>query len=1825
MRFDNSGFQQKTKETIAALNDLEANLKMDKATGGLDKIKNVLSSFSFTPVTQGAEAAASGFTNMSIAGVTVIQELTRKVVDLGLSITQNLGNKLFGPMMEGFGEYQTQMGAVQTVLTNTADKGTTLKDVNKAFSELNTYADKTIYNFAEMTRNIGTFTAAGVDLDKATTSIKGIANLAAGSGSTSQQASVAMYQLSQAIAAGSLKLQDWNSVVNAGMGGQLFQKELQKTAESYGVNVDAIIKKAGSFRESLSEGWITSDILTETLSRFADESTDIGKRLTSAATEVKTVGELFGSMGESIGSGWARLWQIIIGDYDEAKIVLTEIFNTFDKVVGGMFEGIINTAESWKQLGGRTKLIDALRTAIKNLYRIVETIKNAFRVIIPPITGKTLYDLTLKFENFAKNLEISSPQMIRLSSITKGVTSIFLLFKQAITGITTVIKPFESLFSDLALSLADIGKRIDMFRQSNVVLDSMNQVWSKLGSLVSGIVKAFQEVFPIVTDAAGGLSKVQTVIANIIAKISALITIVQKPLTTIFKGLFSIYSILFNIIGSFIRAISKATFINTIAGWITNLVAKLSVFFIKIDQSAKKNDTFFKIFDKIVQFLNGSVSVLDAIFSGLTKNVNTFFNAFKRSTGIDIPGIFGKLTGAFSKLFSVIGNGILNFDIGTAFDELVSKINSFTKAVNNSINKYFPSKKIKDETKNIKDGTKDAEESVDPLQKILDICFGDLSKLKTVFSKIGNGLRAVGSVIGRLLKTITSNITAQNFESIAKGGFFTLLDIILTKMIFFKKSFAKGVGQLIGGDIFEKFKGALDKIGDIGESVTKVMDQLSNTLQAYQTKLNAEALKNIAIAVAILAASLLILSLIDASKLTASSVAMAELFAELVGSLALLIKATKSAQAVDVPVICASMIELAAAVLIMSIALKMISKLDPTGVKNGVVAIEALIGGMVIAAKQLNELQGGLKSSVSGLLKLSIAVIVLALAVKMLSSIDPELLDNSLLAVEALLGSLVLSAKVLSSLNGGMKQATSGMLKLVIAVLILAVAMKSVSKIDPDTLGSSFLVIVGLISALVAAAKILASNSKGFTSAAIGLVILSFAVTVLAKALATVSILPAESIAISVLAISLIIYVMMDILKQVGKNVNGGAAAAVIAFGYAINSIALGIQILAQLPIKNMVIAALAMVVLITVLAEALSKLSSMSGNVIDAASIFVSLKVVAEAMATISVFKPEAIAVSTIALVALVGALVLFTKSVNPGQMSATAVAMSIMSVALIGMATALLIMSKAGLMGAIIGIGAMIGIFGALAIGMRLIRPVISVMYSFSGALVTMGVGLTLISVAILLFTVAFTTLATTFSTVGIVFFENLKTAILEFMTMQEEIIMAKLSTWAAMVPILIETIFIILSQSVEKILEPLLKMLLNILETLKEYVPEIVEAILDLLIAIFDVLIEDEKTKKLIEDITEFLMQTLEGLLEGLTEEIPTLVHDLFEFIATFLESLHTELSTNGERIARSISDIIGDLIDMAIAAIEELFGRLADTGYKIGEKIGSGLVDAGDWLKEKVVEPIKNGHEEIKKKFNDFLEAGKKIINKIVEGIKKIGGNIKSKVQEYINKAIDWINGLPEKLKESGKNFIQGFINGIVDFASGIKEKIESIGNNIVNWWNKAIGNASPSKKAKKSAKFYFQGFINGTSEMTKDVLNSVSNIGTAVVSSMDEIGSMSAKYSVMPDIVPIIDMEGAKSNLQSLSSAFDNMQTIFDGMIFNVPDIHIESDVNRVLNVNNSDILKALAELNNRIDILSDYLSSTAIYLDKNTLVGELVSPLNSQFGLMASHTRRGKL
>ena len=268
MDFINDSFESNAKESMSTIDKLTEKLKFKNAVNGLEDINSVSNELTFDGAIAGVNTFSSKLSMLQMAAATALGNIAAEAVRTGASIAKSL---TIDPVMMGFEEYETKIGAIQTILTNTASKGTTLADVTKALNELNLYADKTIYNFAEMTKNIGTFTAAGVGLEDAVTAIKGISNLAAGSGSTPQQAASAMYQLSQALAAGVVNLQDWNSVVNAGMGGELFQNALKETAKQMGIVVDESL----TFRESIigkvGTGWLTADVLLKTLLMFAND------------------------------------------------------------------------------------------------------------------------------------------------------------------------------------------------------------------------------------------------------------------------------------------------------------------------------------------------------------------------------------------------------------------------------------------------------------------------------------------------------------------------------------------------------------------------------------------------------------------------------------------------------------------------------------------------------------------------------------------------------------------------------------------------------------------------------------------------------------------------------------------------------------------------------------------------------------------------------------------------------------------------------------------------------------------------------------------------------------------------------------------------------------------------------------------------------------------------------------------------------------------------------------------------------------------------------------------------------------------------------------------------------------------------------------------------------------------------------------------------------------------------------------------------------------------------------------------------------------------
>ncbi|MCF0231000.1 MAG: tape measure protein, partial [Enterococcus sp.] len=346
LELDNKQFESGAKQSGSTLEKLKGGMNFDEQNKKLSKLGDTSKKVFLQDMSESLNQLSDRFSVKGVAIMSTISNLTNRIVDAGVNMAKAL---TIDPITSGLSEYETQMNAIQTIMANTASKGNTLEEVNDTLNELNVYADKTIYNFSEMTRNIGTFTAAGVGLKESTAAIKGIANLAAMSGSSSQQASTAMYQLSQALAAGTVKLMDWNSVVNAGMGGENFQNALKETARVHGTNVDAMIEKEGSFRDSLQYGWITSEILIETLQKYTgdlnaeqlksmgytDEQTQkilaLGKTANEAATKIKTFTQLKDTTFEALGSGWAQSWQIIIGDFNDARDTLTSISDTINK------------------------------------------------------------------------------------------------------------------------------------------------------------------------------------------------------------------------------------------------------------------------------------------------------------------------------------------------------------------------------------------------------------------------------------------------------------------------------------------------------------------------------------------------------------------------------------------------------------------------------------------------------------------------------------------------------------------------------------------------------------------------------------------------------------------------------------------------------------------------------------------------------------------------------------------------------------------------------------------------------------------------------------------------------------------------------------------------------------------------------------------------------------------------------------------------------------------------------------------------------------------------------------------------------------------------------------------------------------------------------------------------------------------------------------------------------------------------------------------------------------------------------------------------------
>ncbi len=419
MKFDNAQFEQGIKTSMSSLESFDKSLRSKEGTQGLASIA------------ENVEKVSSKFSAMGIVATTTLVNITNSAVNAGKRIVSAL---TIEPITTGLNEYELKMGSVQTILMGT---GESLDVVMDKLEELNKYADRTIYSFQDMTSNIGKFTNAGVKLDVATKAIQGVSNLAAVSGAGAAEASRAMYNISQALGTGYMQLMDWKSIENANMATMEFKQTLIDTAKEMGVLKETSKVTAENFRESLNDKWLTNDVLLKTLTKYTDETTELGKKAFAAATEIKTATQLFDVMKESVQSGWAVTWENIIGNFEEAKQLFTGIGQVFDFFAGRSADARNSVLSDWKELGGRQAIIQSLYNTFANLLLIVKPFKDAFRDVFPPITGKTLADLSKKLEDFTGKIWISKDAAEGLKNI-----------------LTLLLTPLKMLVNSLKMGLS---------------------------------------------------------------------------------------------------------------------------------------------------------------------------------------------------------------------------------------------------------------------------------------------------------------------------------------------------------------------------------------------------------------------------------------------------------------------------------------------------------------------------------------------------------------------------------------------------------------------------------------------------------------------------------------------------------------------------------------------------------------------------------------------------------------------------------------------------------------------------------------------------------------------------------------------------------------------------------------------------------------------------------------------------------------------------------------------------------------------------------------------------------------------------------------------------------------------------------------------------------------------------------------------------------------------------------------------------------------------------------------------------------------------------
>ena len=1140
MRFDNDQFEKGVATSMSTIDKLKAKLNFQDADKSLSSLSDSAKRVDMSTLANSVQKVSLQFSSLKVIAGTALANITNNAVNTGRKILSAL---TINPVKDGISEYETQMNAVQTILANTQKEGTNVKIVNKYLDELNTYADKTIYNFTEMTRNIGTFTAAGVKLSTSVSSIKGIANLAAVSGSSAQQASTAMYQLSQAIAAGKVQLMDWNSVVNAGMGGQVFQDALIRTSEHLKTGAKEAINTYGSFRESLTKGeWLTTQVLTETLDQFAtaadtqeeyeaavkkfvdegysqeeaEQIATMAKTAGEAATKVKTFSQLIDTCKEALGSGWTTTWRLIFGDFEDARKLWTSVSDAIGGFINKFSDArnkVLDSAlyNNFKSLGERIKSVgEATETVTKvteNFGEVVNRViggefgNGAERVQKLTEAGMDWARIqNLVNEQLGDSTRYATDYKEAQEDVTKAqaeaIESFAAMSDEQLTNIGFTQDEIYAL-RDLEAQSKKTGKSMQELLEEEssrkggreLLIESFTNIGKAIGTVFKSVGEAWKSVFDPITSSGlyGAIEKFHSMSESMLG-----VGEHADQLVSTFRGLFVILKWGTNILGGGFKIAIKVVSLLLKAFGLSflDVTAIIGDFLYKIDQFLSKNDFLAAGVNLLAEGIKMVASGLKELYDYISSlpEVQSFLEKIKSVDLSDVAqGWIESLSSGVKELKNLDLKEIGAFIIEGLKDGMSGKIGSIIEAISEIANTII-------------DTIKDILDIHSPSKVMIAIGgFIVAGLIKGILDAFPDVKESLNQLTGGMVTWFENIDWNQIFAGIASAGLLNISTQLATAI----KNFSVFATQI--GGVAASISGVLNNISTSIQVATKSFKKI---MKAKAFKTRAEGIKEIAESLLILAGAVYILGKMNGNELKRATKCIAVLGTVLAVMTIAISKFSESSASLDknglnIKGLKTRLIQMGIALLLMAETVKIMGKLNLAQAIQGFVM---LIGLCILIVKLTDvigkcvdsEQMANINKFGKMMTKLAVALLLTIAAVKLIGLLKPDELTkgrNFAIAFTAFAILLGIAARL-----GGPNVSKFGtmMIKLAIAIGLMVTVVKLIdclslkAAIKGGIFMTAFIAFIGCM----AIVSMLTENAKDF-----GKMILSISASLLLLAI----------------------------------------------------------------------------------------------------------------------------------------------------------------------------------------------------------------------------------------------------------------------------------------------------------------------------------------------------------------------------------------------------------------------------------------------------------------------------------------------------------------------------------------------------------------------------------------------------------------------------------------------------------------------------------------------------------------------------------------------------